>query len=223
MPHFGWVWKKFWLIVKDRTSVFVIVFTFCRRRKKDIYGRKIGNASGAHLPSTGASSISACRTHLHSLPDSNHRAAATLQSGSLCQLIGLPFCCPADRIIKTMSVWNPPPELVSRPVLHFPCLDTVDTGKKNRRETQREDSSRYNDVCCSGGGLQTLLVLIILSAGQQKGHLSSWHRMPLCRGHSSWMVRVWGWMQVCAASWNRGRTCWWQVGFAGVSLINEGA
>ena len=30
-----------------------------------------------HLPSSGASSISARRTHLHSLPDSNHPAAAT--------------------------------------------------------------------------------------------------------------------------------------------------
>ena len=33
--------------------------------------------SGPHLPSSGASSISARRAHLHSLPDSNHPAAAT--------------------------------------------------------------------------------------------------------------------------------------------------
>ena len=40
------------------------------------------------------------------------------------------------------------------------------------------------------GGFQTLLALMILSAGQQKGHLSSWRRLPLRRGRSSWMVRV---------------------------------
>ena len=44
--------------------------------------------------------------------------------------------------------------------------------------------------------------------------------------NSSWMVRVRGWMQVCAASWNRGSTWWWQVVsavVAYVSSINGGA
>ena len=39
-------------------------------------------------------------------------------------------------------------------------------------------------------GFQTLLVLMMLSAGQQKGHPSSWLGLPLRRGRSSWMVRV---------------------------------
>ena len=39
-------------------------------------------------------------------------------------------------------------------------------------------------------GFQTLLFLMILSAGQQKGHPSSWRALPLRRGRSSWMVRV---------------------------------
>ena len=39
-------------------------------------------------------------------------------------------------------------------------------------------------------GFETLLVSIILSAGQQKGHPSSWLGLPLRRGRSSWMVRV---------------------------------
>ena len=34
-------------------------------------------------------------------------------------------------------------------------------------------------------GFQTLLVLMILSAGQQKGHPSRWRRLPLRRGRSS--------------------------------------
>ena len=75
-------------------------------------------------------------------------------------------------------------------------------------------------------GFQTLSVLMMLSAEQQKGRPSSWRGLPLRRGNSSWMVRVWEWMQVCAASWNRGSTWWWQMGFAGVtyvSLINDGA
>ena len=42
-----------------------------------IYWRNLGNASGPHLPSSGASSISARHIHLHSLPDSNPPAAAT--------------------------------------------------------------------------------------------------------------------------------------------------
>ena len=50
-----------------------------------------------------------------------------------------------------------------------------------------------------------------------KGHPSSWRRLPLRRGRSSWMVRVREWIQVCAASWNRGSTWWWQGGFAGVA------
>ena len=37
---------------------------------------------------------------------------------------------------------------------------------------------------------QTLLVSMILSAGQQKGHPSRWRGLPLRRGRSSWMVRV---------------------------------
>ena len=39
------------------------------------------------------------------------------------------------------------------------------------------------------GEFQTLLVLMILFAGQQKGHPSSWRemRMPLRRGRSSWL------------------------------------
>ena len=41
------------------------------------------------------------------------------------------------------------------------------------------------------GGFQTLLILRILFAGQQKGHPSSWRGLPLRRGRSSWMVRVW--------------------------------
>ena len=40
------------------------------------------------------------------------------------------------------------------------------------------------------GGFQTLLALMILPAGQQKGHPSSWRGLPLRRGRSSWMVRV---------------------------------
>ena len=40
------------------------------------------------------------------------------------------------------------------------------------------------------GGFQTLLVLMTLSARQQKGHPSSWRGLPLRRGRSSWMVRV---------------------------------
>ena len=67
---------------------------------------------------------------------------------------------------------------------------------------------------------------MMLSARQQKGHPSSWCGLPLRRGHSSWMVIVREWMQVCAASWNRGSTWWWQVVFAGVayvSSINDGA
>ena len=40
------------------------------------------------------------------------------------------------------------------------------------------------------GGFQILLALMILSAGQQKGHPSSWRGLPLRRGRSSWMVRV---------------------------------
>ena len=40
------------------------------------------------------------------------------------------------------------------------------------------------------GGFQILLVLMILFAGQQKGHPSSWPGLPLRRGRSSWMVRV---------------------------------
>ena len=39
-------------------------------------------------------------------------------------------------------------------------------------------------------GFQTLLVLMMLSSGQQKGHPSSWCGLPLRRGRSSWMVRV---------------------------------
>ena len=39
-------------------------------------------------------------------------------------------------------------------------------------------------------GFQTLLVLMILFAGQQKGHPSCWHGLPLRRGCSSWVVRV---------------------------------
>ena len=39
-------------------------------------------------------------------------------------------------------------------------------------------------------GFQTLLVLMMLSAGQQKGNLSSWRELPLRRGRSSRMVRV---------------------------------
>ena len=39
-------------------------------------------------------------------------------------------------------------------------------------------------------GFWTFLVLMMLSAGQQKGHLSSWRGLPLRRGRSSWMVRV---------------------------------
>ena len=39
-------------------------------------------------------------------------------------------------------------------------------------------------------GFQTLLVLMMLSAGQQKGHPSRWRGLPLRRGRSSWMVRV---------------------------------
>ena len=38
-------------------------------------------------------------------------------------------------------------------------------------------------------GFQTLLVSMILSAGKQKGHPSSWRALPLRRGRSSWMVR----------------------------------
>ena len=41
-------------------------------------------------------------------------------------------------------------------------------------------------------GFQTLLALMILSAGQQKGHPSSCRWLPLRRGRSSWMVRVRG-------------------------------
>ena len=69
-------------------------------------------------------------------------------------------------------------------------------------------------------GFQTFLVLMILSAGQQKGPPSSWHGLPLCRGRSSWMVRVRGRMQVCGTSWNRGSTWWWQVGSAGVAYVS---
>ena len=39
-------------------------------------------------------------------------------------------------------------------------------------------------------GFQTLLVLMILSAGQQKGYPSSWRELPIRRGRSGWMVRV---------------------------------
>ena len=39
-------------------------------------------------------------------------------------------------------------------------------------------------------GFQTLLVSLILSAGQQKGHPSSWLGPPLRMGRSSWMVSV---------------------------------
>ena len=39
-------------------------------------------------------------------------------------------------------------------------------------------------------GFQILLVLMILSAGQQKGHPSSSRRLPLRKDLSSWMVRV---------------------------------
>ena len=42
-----------------------------------IYWRNIGSARGPHLPSSSASSVPTSRTHLHSLPDSNHPAAAT--------------------------------------------------------------------------------------------------------------------------------------------------
>ena len=75
-------------------------------------------------------------------------------------------------------------------------------------------------------GFQTLLVLMMLSAGQQKGHPSSWRVLLLRRDRSSWMVRVREWMQVCAASWNWGSTRWWQVPFARVAYvtsINDGA
>ena len=39
-------------------------------------------------------------------------------------------------------------------------------------------------------GFPTLLVWMMLSAGQQKGHPSSWRALPLRMGRSSWMVRV---------------------------------
>ena len=35
------------------------------------------------------------------------------------------------------------------------------------------------------------------------------------------MVRVWEWMRVCAASRNRGSTCWWQVGSARVAYFSS--
>ena len=38
-------------------------------------------------------------------------------------------------------------------------------------------------------GFQTLLVLMMLSAGQQKGHPSSWRGLPLCR------VAAAGWLE----------------------------
>ena len=47
---------------------------------------------------------------------------------------------------------------------------------------------------------QTLLVMIVLFAGQQKGHPSSWRELQLRSGRSSWMIRVGERMQVCAAS-----------------------
>ena len=40
-------------------------------------------------------------------------------------------------------------------------------------------------------GFETLLASMILSAWQRKGHPSSWRGLPLRRGRSSWMVRVW--------------------------------
>ena len=39
-------------------------------------------------------------------------------------------------------------------------------------------------------GFQTLLVLMMLSAGKQKDHPSRWLGLPLRRGRSSWIVSV---------------------------------
>ena len=111
------------------------------------------------MPSTGASSISACRTHLHSLSNSNHTVAATpmkwqpvaaragYSGGSPCRLLGWHFCLHLDSIIKTKIVRNPQSELASRPVLCFPCFDKVDTEKKNGRKTERkrEQSGSQNE------------------------------------------------------------------------------
>ena len=36
-------------------------------------------------------------------------------------------------------------------------------------------------------GFQTLLVMMMLSTGQQKGHPNSWRGLPLPRGRSSWL------------------------------------
>ena len=77
-------------------------------------------------------------------------------------------------------------------------------------------------------GFQTLLFLMILSAGQQKGHPSSWLRLPLRR------VAAAGWLEFgseyrCVRraeieeAPDDGK---WQVvsaGVAYVSLINDGA
>ena len=51
--------------------------------------------------------------------------------------------------------------------------------------------------------IQTLLVPMILSAGQQKGHPSSWRRLPLRRGRSSRKVRA-GSKAGVLACWIRG-------------------
>ena len=52
----------------------------------------------------------------------------------------------------------------------------------------RDKGSRLE--ASSSDGFQTLWVLMILSAGQQKGHPSRWRGLPLRRGCSSCMVRA---------------------------------
>ena len=63
-----------------------------------------------------------------------------LRSGSARQLLGWPFCCLADSVIKTKSVWNPPSQLASRPV----CASHVLTQmiQKRRIEERLEEKRR---------------------------------------------------------------------------------
>ena len=147
------------------------------------------------MPSSGASSISARRTHPHSLSDSHHPAAATpYEVAARASYSGNPFA--ARQIVLSRPIISPRCSPVCnvknfshrwRIVFGGRSALRMAQGPQRRSLAESGESRLCGWLAC--GEFQTLLALMILSAGQQKGHPSSW------RGCHSVGVAAAGWLE----------------------------